>query len=288
MSAPRASDAGRRGTLRMAVATTASVLLDACGLRPGREDDASPSQGDALPPPPAAALAALMPTGVLRAAINLGNPMLAGRDSEGQPAGISVDLARDFAATLGCPLALMTFPSAGQVVTALKDNRVDMAFVAIDPQRGMDVRYTAPYLVIEGAYLVRNDSPILSLDEVDRPGVRVVVGAGSAYDLYLRRTLHQAQLVRAPTSPAVVDFFLAQRLDVAAGVRQQLEADARRVGGVRMLDGRFMEIRQAVGTPRVRGEAGVMYLRAWLQARQREGFIARSMERHHVEGARLG
>lgn len=275
----------RRLAVSATLAGAGSAMLAACTPWATRSSS-STSQG--LAPPSAAALAALAPGGTLRAAINLGNPILAGTDASGQAQGISVDLSMDLAGTLGVPLRLMTYPSAGQVVEALKRDDVDMAFVAIDPLRGEDVRYTSAYLVIEGAYLVRQDSPIQRNEEVDRPGVRVAVGAGSAYDLYLRRALQLAQLVRAPTSPAVVDFFLAQGLDVAAGVRQQLEMDARRVGGVRVLDGRFMEIHQAVGTPRVRDEAGVVYLRSWLEQRKREGVIARSMTRHHIEGARLG
>lgn len=279
------ASAAKAGVKAGALAAWATPFLVACTQGPG---GAATLNGPAPAVPSPAAIRALAPTGTLRAAINLGNPILAGTDAQGQAKGISVDLARDLAETLGQPLQLMTYPSAGRVVEAIKGNQVDMAFVAIDPLRGEDVRYTDAYLVIEGAYLVRQDSPIQRNEDVDRAGLRVAVGAGSAYDLYLRRALQHAELVPAPTSPAVVDFFLAQRLDVAAGVRQQLEADARRVGGLRVLDGRFMEINQAVGTPRVRDEAGVAYLRTWLQARKEQGFIARAMARHHIEGARLG
>ncbi len=140
-------------------------------------------------------------------------------------------------------------------------------------------------MVIEGAYLVRLGSPIRRNEEVDRPGIRVAVGKGSAYDLYLSREIKQATLERAPTSPAVVDFFLAQNLEVAAGVKQQLEADARRVPGLRLLDGRFMVINQAMGTPRVRGEAGVTYLRAFVEDMKASGFVAQALQRHKIEGA---
>lgn len=235
---------------------------------------------------PPAAVEALAPGGTLRAAINLGNPILANRDAAtGHPKGVSVDLTRELAGRLGVKLELMTFSSAGKVVEALKANQVDIAFVAIDPLRGQDVLYSAPYVVIEGAYLVRQDSPIRRNEEVDRPGTRVAVGAGSAYDLYLRRELKQAKLVQAPTSPAVVDFFLAKNLEVAAGVKQQLEADAKRVPGLRLLDGRFMVINQAMGTPRVRGEAGVTYLRGFIEDMKASGFVAQALQRHGIEGA---
>src|SRR5438067_3856928 len=162
--------------------------------------------------------------GKLRAAINFGNPVLAKRDANGEPSGVSVDLAREAARRLDLPIELVPFESAGNVVEAVKNGRVDLAFVAIDPMRAADMEYTAPYVIIEGAYLVRNDSPLTRNEDVDRPGHRVAVGRGSAYDLFLTRELKFATLVRAPTSPVVTDFFLAQNLDVAAGVKQQLEA----------------------------------------------------------------
>jgi len=228
----------------------------------------------------------LAPRGTLRVAINLGNPILANRDAaSGQPVGVSVDLARELARRIGTPLETVTYTSAGQVVEAVKANQVDIAFVAIDPVRGADMHYTAPYVVIEGAYLVRVTSPLQRNEEVDRSGVRVTVGAGSAYDLYLRRELKQATLVRAPTSPAVVDLFLAQNLDVAAGVKQQLEADARRVPGLRLLPGRFMVINQAMATPRGRGEAGIRYLRDFIEEMKSSGFVAQALERHGIQGA---
>ena len=147
------------------------------------------------------AAAELSPAGRVRAAINLGNPILAGLDTNGSPRGVSVDLAREAARRLDLPVDLITFKSAGNVVEAIKAKQVDLAFVAIDPVRGAEMEYTAPYVVIEGSYLVRDGSPLRSNDEVDRPGTRVAVGRGSAYDLFLTRELKAATLVRVPTSP---------------------------------------------------------------------------------------
>lgn len=237
---------------------------------------------------PREAITELAPSGMLRAAINFGNPILASQDAVTKAAsGVSVDLTRELGKRLGVPVKLVTFPSAGQAVDGLRAGKVDIIFVAIDPVRGADISYSAAYVVIEGAYLVRQNSPIQSNTEVDRAGIRVAVGAGSAYDLFLKRELKAATLVRAPTSPLVVDQFLAQNLEVAAGVKQQLEMDAKRVGGVRLLPGNFMEINQAMGTPKDRGEAGARYLREFVEEMKRSGFVAASLKRHKIEGAAL-
>jgi polar amino acid transport system substrate-binding protein len=233
---------------------------------------------------PNAAVNELAPGGKVRAAINFGNPILATKDAAtGDPRGVSVDLARELSRRLGVPAELVTFTTAGQVVDALKAGRVDVGFVAIDPERSADINYTAPYVIIEGAYLVPGDSPIRNNADVDRAGTRVAVGARSAYDLYLSRELKNATIVRAPSSPEVTDFFLAQKLDVAAGVKQQLEADAKRLPGLRLLDGRFMVINQAMGTPRGR-EAGARYLTDFVVAMKTSGFVAQALARHGIEG----
>ena len=232
----------------------------------------------------AAARSELGSTGALRAAINFGNPILATRGEGGQPRGVSVDLAQEAGRRLGLPVELVTFNSAGNVVEAVKDRKVDLAFVAIDPVRAADMEYTAPYVIIEGAYLVRSASPLQRNEEVDRPGTRVAVGRGSAYDLFLTRELKSATLVRAPTSPEVTDLFLAQNLEVAAGVKQQLEADAGRVGGVRLLPGRFMVIEQAMGVPKGR-KAAQAWLSSYIEEQKASGFVAEALKRHGIEGA---
>jgi len=238
------------------------------------------------PPPPADIVAALAPTGRLRASINFGNPILARRDpASGEATGVSVDLARALAEHLGVGIVLLTFDAAAKSVDAVKGGQADIGFFAVDPVRGDGIRFTAPYVLIEGAYLVRQGSPLKDNAEVDRPGTRVVVGKGSAYDLYLTRELKVAQLVRAPTSPTVVDEFLAQNADVAAGVKQQLEADAARVGGVRLLPGHFMVIEQAMGLPAARGEPAAQALAAFVESAKASGFVSRALQRHNIQGA---
>lgn len=224
--------------------------------------------------------------GQLRASINLGNPILASRPAGvGEPQGVSVDLARGFARHLGVPLRMVVFDAAGKAAQALAAGAIDIGFLAIDPQRATEIRFTPPYVHIEGGYLVAAASPIVGHDQVDRPGVRVMVGAGSAYDLHLTRTLRHAAIVRAPTSPAVVDAFLEQQAEVAAGVRQQLEADARRLGGLRLLDDGFMTIRQAVGIPRHYSDAALHCLSTFVEDMKRSGFVADSLARHRIDGA---
>ena len=244
------------------------------------------------PTPSAAVIAQLAPTGTLRASINFGNPILANRDpAGGPPRGVSVDLAREIGRRLGVPVQLVTFESAGQVTEAISSRRVDVGFLAVDPQRsGRGMAFTAPYVVIEGAYLVRNDSPLRDNAEVDRPGTRIAVGNGSAYDLYLARELKHAKLERAASSPVVTDYFLANKLDVAAGVKQQLEADARRLPGLRLLPGRFMVIGQAMAIPAStdKDREGAQWLSAFAEEMKTGGFVAAALARHNIQGAAVG
>jgi len=233
---------------------------------------------------PSAAVTDLAPTGKLRAVINLGNAVLAKTDAGGQPAGVSVDIARELARRLGVEVELVVVKAAMGSVDALAQGRVDVGFFAIDPARATTTAYTAPYVQIEGAYLVRNESPLKANEEVDRDGVRVVVAVRSAYDLYLSRELKKAKLERAATSQAVVDHFLANKFEVAAGVKQQLEKDLKRVPGLRLLPGRFMVINQAMGMARGK-EAGAKYLSAFVEEMKSSGFVADALRRHGIEGA---
>lgn len=231
--------------------------------------------------------AALAPGDTLRAAINYGNPVLAGRrPGSNEPVGVSVDLARELGRRLGVPVALVTFDSAGPVTAALRDAQIDLAFVAIDPARGGDLIYSAPYVVIEGAYLVRDNSPIRRNEDVDRLGHRIAVARSSTYDLYLTRALKAASLARAATSQDIVALFQEQGLDAVAGVRQQLLAAARRAPGLRVLDGAFLTVEQALAIPRGR-ETGHAYLEDFVEEMKASGFVADSLARHGIEGARV-
>ncbi|MBU3620799.1 ABC transporter substrate-binding protein [Polynucleobacter sp. CS-Odin-A6] len=231
------------------------------------------------------------PTGTLRVGINIGNPVLAGSidKSEPQPKGISIDIAREISIQSKLPIELISYQSASATVEALKANQLDLIFVAIDPVRGADTSYTPPYIQIEGAYLVKASSPLKNNAEVDVDGNEIVVGKGSAYDLYLTREIKNAALLRAANSQSVVDDFVSGKGNVAAGVRQQLEADIKRYADLRLLPGCFMVINQAIGISKTRPEVDktTAYLSGIITELKASGFIAQAMKRHGIEGAKV-
>ena len=221
----------------------------------------------------------LAPSGKLRAAINFGNIVLAQKDpASGEPRGVSAELARELAKRLAVPIEFVTFDAAGKVFDALQKNAWDIAFLAIDPVRAAGIDFTAPYVVIEGAYVVPVDSPLKTVEDVDRDGVRVAVGRASAYDLFLTRALKHAKLVREPSGPEALALFRKDRLEAAAGVKQPLVEYAKANPDVRVMDGRFMEIQQAMGT--AKGKlAGAAYLRAFIEEMKANGFVADALKR---------
>lgn len=217
----------------------------------------------------------LAPSGVLRASINLGNPVLAQGTPE-EPAGVTVDIAREIARRLELPLELVCFDAARRSFEALTTGQADICFLAIEPARADEVAFTAPYVIIEGVFAVRRESDLLSVADVDRADVRIGVKRGSAYDLYLTRTLQHATIVRGDEG---VDVFLAEGLEAAAGIRQPITQFVAENPDYRVIDERFMEIRQAVGTTRTRHPDTVAYLHAVVEDLKSTGFIATSL--HH-------
>jgi polar amino acid transport system substrate-binding protein len=238
---------------------------------------------------PAAApalVSAFAPGGVLRASINLGNPILAHPGpAASEPGGVSVDLARECARRLGVPCELVPFEKAAASVDAVRGERADIGFFAIDPARSAGLLFTAPYVLIEGSYLVPADSALTANAQVDRPGQRISVGSGSAYDLFLSREISQAQIVRLEGAAPALAAVRAGEVEVAAGIRQVLEAEARRAPGVRVLPGRFMVIEQAMGTPASRGTGAQAWLAAFVEEMKASGFVADALQRHGIEGA---
>ena len=219
--------------------------------------------------------AELAPGGRLRAAINFGNSVLAKRDAAtGAPRGVSVELARTLAERLGVPLDIVAYDAAGKVTDAARSGAWDIAFLAIDPLRANDIAFTTPYVLIEGTYMVRTDSPLRSVEEVDRSGLRISVGRGSAYDLFLTRAIKNATLVRVASSALAITDFAAGQSDVAAGVRQPLVEYALQNPGFRVMDGRFMAIEQAMGAPQGRPLAHA-YLGRFIEEMKANGLVAR-------------
>jgi polar amino acid transport system substrate-binding protein len=219
----------------------------------------------------------LAPTGRLRAAINFGNSVLAQPDpAGGPPRGVSGDLARELARRLGVGIDYVTFDAAGKVFEALKQSLWDVAFLAVDPVRAAGIAFTAPYVVIEGVYLVPKDSKLQTVDDVDRDGVRIAVAKGSAYDLYLSRAIRHATLVRQPNGPEALEMFVRDRLEAAAGVRQPVTAFAQSHADTRVIPQRFMAIEQAMGTVKGR-DAGIAYLRTFIEEMKASGVVARSL-----------
>ncbi|MBU3606385.1 ABC transporter substrate-binding protein [Polynucleobacter sp. MWH-Creno-3A4] len=234
-------------------------------------------------------LKSFAPSGTLRVGINLGNPLLANEDAAGKLSGVTIDIANEIAQRIKLPLQLIPFKTAGATVDGIKSGDIDLVFVAIDPVRGADISYTPAYIQIEGAYMVKASSPLQSNDQVDVAGSEIVVGKGSAYDLYLTREIQHASLFRAVSSQAVVDDFMSGIGNVAAGVKQQLESDAKRYDGLRMLPGRFMVINQAIGIPKARPgfEDITAYLSELIAELKQSGFVSEAMQHHHIQGAKV-
>ena len=241
----------------------------------------------AMPPSPASALVtAFARNGTMRASINLGNPILANRDAAtGEPVGVSIDLAREFARRLGVGVDLMVFEKAASSVDAVKNEKADIGFFAVDPARSEGLRFTAPYVLIEGSYLVPESSALTDNAQVDAKGHRLSVGSGSAYDLFLTREIQAAEIVRLPGAGPALAALRAGEVDVAAGIRQLLERECARASGVRVLPGRFMVIQQAMGMPASRGAQAQALLSSFVEEMKASGLVAESLKRHRIEGA---
>ena len=217
------------------------------------------------------------PTGTLRAAVNFGNIVVAQKDpAGGDPRGVGPDRARELARRLGVPIRYVIYDNAGKVADAVKDEAWDVAFLAADPKRANEIAFSAPYVLIEGTYLVRKDSSLVRLEDFDRSGIRIAVGKNTAYDLYLARELKHAQRIQADTSEAAVQQFKSERMDAAAGVRNYLVAAAREDPSLRVIEESYMVIGQAAGVPKTRPNAA-RYLADFIEEAKASGFVARAL-----------
>lgn len=228
-------------------------------------------------PPPTAEFA---PTGVLRAAINHSNPILATRDPRtGELKGVAVDIARELGRRLGVPVTLLPFDAAGKISDTARTNVWDLAFLGIDPARAQDIDYSAAYVELEGTYLVPAGSTLRTITDVDREGNRISVTTKSAYDLFLTRAIRNAQIVRAPSTPESIELFASQKMEALAAPRTALVPVAARFPGSRILEGHFMTIPQAAGIPKSR-PAAARYLRSFIEEIKANGFVAQALQRH--------
>jgi polar amino acid transport system substrate-binding protein len=259
------------------------ALAAALTAASAQTSSSSSQQGSPMTPVSPDVLQDLAPTGKLRAAINLGNMVLAQKDpATGRPKGVTADLAHELGRRLHVEAELVPFDAAGKVFEAVKTGNLDVMFLAIEPVRANEIAFTAPYVIIEGVYMVPQDSKIARVEDVDRDGVRIGVSKNSAYDLFLTRTLKHASLMRSDDG---IGQFMKDKLEAAAGVKQPLVAFASKTPGVRVLDGRFMEIRQAMGTPKGRGDAGIRYLAAFVEEMKASGFVADALKRSNQPDA---
>ncbi len=230
----------------------------------------------------AAVRSELAPRGTLRVGINHGNFLLV-TSMRPEPRGVAPDLGRELARRLGVPVEFVGFDTAGKLGDAVRTGAWDVAFLGAEPQRASDIEFTAAYLEIPSTYLVPAGSPIRSVDEVDRPGVRIAVAEQSAYGLYLSRTVKHARLVQTKGLDASFDVFMAERLDALAGLRPRLLTDVQTLPGARVLDGQFTAVQQAIGTPKGR-VASAQFLRAFVEDVKASGLVGEAIARNAVAG----
>ncbi|HYC36951.1 MAG TPA: ABC transporter substrate-binding protein [Usitatibacter sp.] len=260
--------------MKTPLAVAASLLITSCAMH----TPSTPAVTDSL-------RKEFAPSGTLVAGVNFGNPVIAQRPKDGgDPQGVGPSLARELAKRLGVPIRYVVYDTAGKMADAAKEGAWDVAMLAVDPARAETIAFSAPYVLIEGTYLVREDSPLRRIDEFDRKGLTIAVANKSAYDLWLTRNIKQAEIVRLATSQAAIDAFLAGKTQVAAGVKQPLVATAARNPGVRVIEGSFMSIGQASGVPVARRNAAA-YLKAFIEEMKATGFVARALAASGVPDA---
>jgi polar amino acid transport system substrate-binding protein len=229
-------------------------------------------------------IAELAPRGVLRVGINMANFLLvSGSGPAGEPEGVAPDLAREIATCLGVTVAYVPFARPGELADAAGSDVWDIGLIAAEPARAEKIAFTAAYAEIEATYLVPAASPLTTIEEVDRRGVRIAVAARSAYDLWLSRHIAHAELIRAGGLNAAYEQFVADKLDALAGLKPRLLSDVEQLPGARSLDGHFTTVQQAVGTAKG-NEAGAAFLRDFVEEAKASGLVARLIERHHVRG----
>jgi len=226
----------------------------------------------------------LAPGGVLRAGLNLSNFLLvSGKTPEGEPAGVAPDMAAEIARRLGVPVTYVSYKTPGELADAAETGAWDIGLIGAEPQRAEKIAFTPAYVEIEATYLVPAGSPIATLDDVDKPGVRISVTGRSAYGLWLDRHIRHATLVKTGTLDSAYEQFVADKLEVLAGLKPRLLSDVEKLPGARILDGKFTAVQQAIGTAR-KNAAAAEFLRAFVDEVKTSGFVQSLIDKHKVRG----
>ncbi len=226
----------------------------------------------------------LAPTGVLRAGINMSNFLLVtGKADNGDPAGVSPDMAREVADRAGVPIEYVRYKSPGLLADAADLDEWDIGNIGAEPQRAERIAFTAAYCEIEATYLVPAGSSIQSMADVDQPGNRIAVAGRAAYGLWLERHIRNAELVKTASLDEALDVFMRDNLEVLSGLRPRLISDVEKMPGARILDGQFAAVQQAVGTPKARTKAAA-WLKQFVEDAKASGFVQSLIDKHKVVG----
>ena len=237
-----------------------------------------------MPEPSSAARSELAPTGTLRAGLNMSNFLLTRTDpAAGKPAGVAADLAHELGRRLGVPVELVPYPNPGALADDAKSGKWDVGFLGAEPQRANEIDFTPAYVEIEATYLVPPGSPLKSIEDVDKEGIRIAVPTRSAYELYLTRTLKHAKLVHEKGADNALKRLIDDKLDALAGLRPRLITDQSNLAGSRILEGRFTAVQQAAGTPKGRS-AGAQYLREFIEDVKASGLVEKTIEKNNIHG----
>lgn len=231
-----------------------------------------------------AVVSELAPTGVLRAGVNMANFLLiTGKRANGEPGGVSPDMAREIGARLGVPVRFVPYPQPGELADAAGTGAWDIGLIGAEPARAEKIAFTAAYCEIPSTYLIPAGSNIKAIADVDKPGVRIAVMGRSAYGLWLDRNIKQAELVRTDSIDSSFERFVADKLDALAGLKARLLSDVAKIPGARILDGQFTSVQQAIGTDR-KNSVGAAFLSGFVEEVKASGFVAHAIERHKANG----
>jgi len=226
----------------------------------------------------------LAPTGVLRAGINMSNFLLvSSAAANGDPAGVSPDMAKAIADDLGVGLQLIPYNGPGDVADGAINNEWDIANIAAEAERAKTIMFSPAYCEIQATYLLPPNSTMRTLADVDQPGVKISVKERAAYDLWLTENLTKASLVRTATMDESFTVFKEQAVDVLAGLRPRLLDDAKKIPGSTLMEQSFTAVQQSVGCQRGK-PAAASYLNAFISQSITQGLVAKLIDHHGVSG----